>query len=304
MDRLDALQVLCAVVDAGSFSRGAERLGISTSSVTNQVAALEAHFGVRLLNRSTRSMSLTDEGRQCYEQAQRLLADMGDLETGLRGAGATPRGVLRVDMPGLIARSYVAPALPGFMALYPEITVRASASDRLIDMVEEGVDVMVRIGALADSGLLARPLMETRYVCCAAPSYLARQGMPHTPADLAHHECLGFVLPKSRQLRPWVFQAANGQAAGQQLPQGRIAMDHVDSLLALCEAGAGIGQFLSLSVAEPLRRGTLVPVLVDWQAPGPGVSALYQHRHLRTAKVQVFLDFLSGVFSPAASQLP
>jgi LysR family transcriptional regulator for bpeEF and oprC len=148
MDRLDALKVFCAVVDEGGFSRAAAKLGISTSSVTHQIGLLETHFGVRLLNRTTRSMSLIDEGRRCIEQARRLLDEMDDLESNLSDALHEPRGSLRVDMPGILAQGYVAPALPRFLAAYPELSVRLTASDRLIDMVDEGVDVMLRSGAL------------------------------------------------------------------------------------------------------------------------------------------------------------
>src|SRR5512141_2826471 len=161
MDRLDALKVFCTVVEAGGFSRAADRLGISTSSVTNQVAALEARFRVKLLHRTTRSMSVTDEGRQCYENAMRLLADMNELEDVLRHSTTAPSGLLRVDMPGIIGNRIVAPALPRFLLDYPDVTVRMSANDRLIDMVEEGVDVLVRIGNLADSQLVAQTLERT-----------------------------------------------------------------------------------------------------------------------------------------------
>jgi len=203
MDRLDAMRVFCAVVEAGGFSRAAERLGMSTSSVTAQVAGLEAHFRVKLLNRTTRSMSLTAEGRACYEQALRLLADMAELESSMHDAADTPSGNLRVDMPGLVSRLYVAPALPRFLAQYPDITLRATASDRMVDMVEEGVDVLIRIGAVADANLVARPLLQTRWVCCASPDYVRRHGVPVAPPALADHDCLGFISPHSRRLRLW-----------------------------------------------------------------------------------------------------
>ncbi|MDB5989462.1 MAG: LysR family transcriptional regulator [Herbaspirillum sp.] len=303
MDRLDALKVFCTVVETGSFRSGADRLGVSTSSVTNQIAALEARFGVRLLNRTTRRMSLTDEGRHCYQMAQRILGDVGTLEDDLSGAHLEPRGLLRVDMPGLVSRLFVAPVLPSFLDRYPDITIRATVSDRLVDMVEEGIDVMVRIGSLPDSGLVARHLMPTKYICCASPAYLQRFGVPTRPEDLVDHRCLNFVLPKTRQIRSWQFIRPDqpDEAALQHSPAGRIAMDHVDSLIAMCEAGAGIAQFMSLSVSEQLRDGRLIAILTDWQAPGPSVSALYQHRHHRVARVQVFLDFLVDIFKEKIS---
>jgi len=292
MDRLDAMRVFCAVVEAGGFSRAAERLGMSTSSVTAQVAGLEAHFRVKLLNRTTRSMSLTGEGRECHEHARRLLSGMEDLEDSLQGAAQQPRGTLRVNMPGLVSRLYVAPALPRFLAQHPGIALQASASDRMVDMVEEGYDVLLRLGEIGDARLIARPLLQTRFICCASPAFIARHGMPAAPDDLARFECLHFILPRAGRLREWQF--ADGAAA---TPPSRVSFDHVDSLVEACKAGAGIGQFLSLSVEGELRSGALVPLLAEYQAPGPALVALYQQRHQRAAKVQAFVDFLGEVFA-------
>lgn len=297
MDRLDALKVFCAVVDAGGFSKAADKLGLSTSSVTNQVAALEAHFRSRLLNRTTRSMSLTDEGRQCYEHALLLIDGMGQLESGLRQTAGTPGGVLRVDLPSSISRNLVAPALPRFIAAYPEIALRMTVSDRLIDMVDEGVDVMVRIGEPADSNLVARRLLAMQYVCCASPAFVARHGTPETPDDLARFACLNFLYPKSRQVRPWLFQ--RGAEPYAQTPAGVIAFDHIESMIAAAQAGCGIVQALSVSVAALIADGSLVPLLRDWAAPGPGLWVLTQARHHRAAKVKVFVDFLAGLFDSA-----
>jgi len=294
VDRLDALKVFCAVVDAGGFSRAAAKLGISTSSVTHQIGVLEAHFGVRLLNRTTRSMSLTDEGRRCIEQARRLLDDMDELESALSDTALEPRGVLRVDMPDVLARLYVAPALPRFLAAYPELSVRLSASDRLIDMVDEGVDVMLRIGELADSALVGRSVFRNRYICAASPDYLARHGKPDHPDELARLSCLNFVYPKARQVRPWSFQQ-DGQPYTI-TPRSTVAMDHVESLIEMAVQGGGVVQHLSVSLLQPLRSGALAPLLEAWQAPGPDVSLLYPQRHQRAARIQVFVDFVAQLF--------
>ena len=235
MDRLDALKVFCAVVDAGGFSRAAAKLGISTSSVTHQVGVLEAHFGARLLNRTTRSMSLTDEGRRCVEQARRLLDEMDELEASMGDSRQQPRGTLRVDMPDILARRFVAPALPRFLAAHPELSVRLSASDRLIDMVDEGVDVMLRIGELPDSSLVGRAIFKNDYICCASPDFIARHGKPEHPDQLDGFPCLNFVYPKARQLRPWRFQR-DGQPFIA-TPRGAVAMDHVESLIEMALAG-------------------------------------------------------------------
>jgi LysR family transcriptional regulator for bpeEF and oprC len=252
VDRLEAMKVFCAVVDAGGFSKAAARLGMSTSSVTHQVSALETHFGVRLLTRTTRSMSLTEEGRHCVEQARRLLDEMGELEHALSSSKELPSGSLRVDMPAILLRQFVAPALPAFLAAYPDLSVKLSASDRLIDMVDEGVDVLLRIGELRDSGLVARTVYKNRYVCCASPAFIARHGRPEHPDDLADLPCLNFIYPKARQLRPWTFQ--QGGKSFTRMPRGAVAMDHVESLIAMAEGGGGIVQHLSVSLIGRMCR--------------------------------------------------
>lgn len=295
MDRLDALKVFCAVVEAGAFSRAAEKLGMSTSSVTNHVAALETHFHVKLLNRTTRSMSLTDEGRHCYEQALRLLNDMGELEDGLRSSSQTPVGSLRVDLPSVISRLYVAPALPSFLAAYPDINLKITVEDRMIDMVDEGVDVLVRIGELQDSSLVARRLCGTRHLCCASPDFLAKHGTPTSPQELDRFPCLGFLNPRTRLVRPWQF-LQDGENLSL-VPKSVATMDHVESVIEAAKAGAGIIQQMSISLLPAIRSGELVPVLSGWEAAGPDVSALVQQRHQRAAKVNVFVDFLEELFA-------
>lgn len=297
MDRLDALKVFCAVVDSGGFSKAAEKLGISTSSVTHQIGTLETHFGVKLLNRTTRSMSLTDEGRQCVEQARRLLDDMGELENSLNLSQQEPSGTLRVDLPGILARLYVAPALPAFLEQYPALSVKLTASDRLTDMVDEGVDVLIRIGELASSNLIAKTLSRTSYVTCASPQFIARHGQPQTPEQLDEFRCLNFIYPKARQIRPWAFQR-DGEGFSH-TPRGTLASDHVESLIEMALGGGGIVQHFSISLAEHLRSGALLPLLVDWQAPGPDVSVLFQHKHHRAARIKVFVDFVEELFRKA-----
>lgn len=294
MDRLEALKVFCRVVEFGGFSRAADKLGLSTSSVTNHIAALEKHFNIKLLNRTTRSMSLTEEGRQCYEQALQLLSDMDDLESGLLQSNRDPRGSLRVDMPSIISRLYVAPALPRFVAAYPEITLKMTVGDRNIDMVEEGVDVLIRIGKLPSSNLIARSICKTAYICCASPAFLEKHGVPSSPEELAQFPCLSFLKPNSRQVRPWVFEK-DGEKL-QHIPRALVAMDHVESLIEAAKAGAGIVQHMSVSLAAPIREGVLLPILQDWAAPGPDVSILFQQKHHRAAKIKAFVDFAEGLF--------
>lgn len=295
MDRLESLHVFCRVVELNSFSRAADQLQLSNASITNHIAGLESHFGVRLLNRTTRKLSLTDDGRSCYERALRLLGEMNELEDALQGARLKPKGILRVDIPTAIGRIYIAPALPRFAAQYPELSLRVHVTDRDLDIVDERADVVIRMGELKDSNMVARLIYQSRSICCAAPVYLARHGTPATPHELAQHTCLGFIQPNSREIVPWKF--ARGSETANFAPQARIAINHAESLIHAATTGAGIIQLLSSSLNPPIEIGTLVPILKDWESAGPPVYVVYpQNRHL-SPKVRAFVDFVAELFA-------
>lgn len=196
IDRFEAMRVFCRIVEVGSFSRTAEQLEMSNSSVTNHLTNLESHLGVRLLNRTTRKLSLTDEGRACYERARELLEELGQMEDSLRGATVIPKGVLRVDVPTVIGRLYITPALLRFTECHPALTVKMTLGDEVLDPDEWGVDVSIRIGELKDSGRVAKTIHRTHYVCCASPDFLAKHGTPAAPEDLPRYPLLGFLQPK------------------------------------------------------------------------------------------------------------
>ncbi|MFC5474578.1 LysR family transcriptional regulator [Paraherbaspirillum soli] len=295
MDRLESLRVFCQVVELNSFSRAAEQLEMSNATITNHIASLERHFGVRLLNRTTRKISMTDDGHSCYQRAQRLLGDMMELEGALQGGRATPQGVLRVDVPTVIARVYLAPALSRFTELYPELSIRVNVGDRMVDMVEGRGDVWLRIGELKDSGMVARRIYQPRNVCCAAPDFLARHGTPRTPQELADFRCLAFIHPNSGQNVPWTFSKGKQQLSWQ--PPGNISINHAETLIQAAVSGAGIVQLLTLSLNPQMRDGRLVPVLADWATPGPPVSVVYHQSHQLSAKVRVFVDFVTELFA-------
>ena len=290
MDRLDALKIFCNVVEAGGFNKAAERMGISATSVTNHISLLETRFDIKLLNRTTRSMSLTEAGRQCYEQALHLLSDMSELESNLTQSTLKPSGSLRIDMPSVISRLYVAPALARFIADYPDLALKITVRDNLIDMVEEGIDVLIRIGQLQSSNLIAKRVCTTRYICCASPQYLQQNGWPDTPETLAEFTCLSFLNPKSRQVRPWFFE--HQQEKFNYIPKAAVAMDHVESLIEAAKAGGGIIQHMSISLMPSLRAGLLVPILEQWSTPGPDVSVLYQQKNHQPAKIKAFVEFI------------
>ena len=295
MDRLESLHIFCRVVELNSFSRAADQLQLSNASITNHIAALEGHFGVRLLNRTTRKLSLTDDGRSCYERALRLLGEMTELEDALQGARLKPKGILRVDIPTAIGRIYIAPALPRFAAQYPELSLRVHVTDRDLDIVDERADVVIRMGELKDSNMVARLIYQSRSICCAAPAYLARHGTPATPQELAQHTCLGFIQPNSREIVPWEF-TQNGETFTF-APQAHIAINHAESLIHAATTGAGVIQLLSSSLNPPIEIGALVPILKEWESPGPPVYVVYpQNRHL-SPKVRAFVDFVGELFA-------
>jgi LysR family transcriptional regulator for bpeEF and oprC len=295
MDRLESLHVFCRVVELNSFSRAADQLQLSNASITNHIAGLESHFGVRLLNRTTRRLSLTDDGRSCYERALRLLGEMAELEDALQGARLKPKGILRIDIPTAIGRIYIAPALPRFAAQYPELSLRVHVTDRDLDIVDERADVVIRMGELKDSNMVARLIYQSRSICCAAPSYLAEHGTPATPTDLARHNCLGFIQPNSREIVPWQFTRGNEEVTF--APEANIAINHAESLIHTAATGAGIIQLLSSSLNPPIQSGLLVPILKDWESAGPPVYVVYpQNRHL-SPKVRAFVDFVVSLFA-------
>jgi LysR family transcriptional regulator for bpeEF and oprC len=295
MDRLTSMEVFRWVVDLGSFSRAADRLDLSKATVTAHVAAIENRLGVRLLNRTTRKLSLTEDGAAYLEHVRRVLADVQETEDMLSRARSTPRGRLRVDMPVTLGRQHIVPALPRFAAQYPEIEVVATLDDRRIDLVEEGVDVAIRMGVLEDSSFIARRIYSTGFVVCASPDYLAIHGTPATPEDLVHHQCLGFYNAATRRVIEWPFERGGERFA--LMPRGMLTVSNAEALVDAGLAGAGIMCTLEMIVSRQLASGELVPVLEDvrtsLQVP---MSVIYpQNRHL-SPKVRVFVDFVAGLF--------
>ena len=229
MDRLLAMQVFTAVVDASSFSAAARRLKMSNASVSTLVSNLEAHLGVRLINRTTRRMHLTDDGAAYYERCRRILAQVEETEMALARTRERPHGLLRVDLPTAFGRLYFIPALPGFLDQYPELQIIATMTDRRADLIESGIDAAIRTGLLEDSTLVARRVYEAHYVACASPDFLRRYGQPRSPRDLSRFRCLGFYSLNTEQVSPWRFER-NGESFVHE-PDGRIAINNADALV-------------------------------------------------------------------------
>ena len=302
MDRLHAIEVFVRVVDAGSFTRAADSLSIPRSSASTIVQRLEAHLGVRLLQRTTRRMQLTEEGATYHAWCQRLLADLDEGEGLFRSAGQAPRGRLRVDVPSRIARRVIAPALPVFFARYPAIELELRSSDRTVDLVEEGVDLASRVGELRDSRLAARALGHLSMVNLASPAYLERHGTPSTPADLPGHVAVAYASPSSGRVDDWEY-VEDGRVLNVPL-RATVTVNNAETYIGCCLAGLGLIQIPAYDAREHLRDGSLVEVLAAWPAAAMPLSALYPHRRHLSPRVTAFLDWLVPLFGAELAPQP
>ncbi|VFR42138.1 Transcriptional regulator, LysR family [plant metagenome] len=300
MDRFDAMQAFVRVVETGSFTKAAETLHMSKTTVTQLVQQLETRLRVKLLNRTTRKVNVTADGLAYYERALRLLADLDDAETSLSSASAVPRGRLRVDVPSPLARHIIVPALPDFLARYPDIQLHLGVSDRPVDIIGENVDCVVRGGELADLSLMARRVADLELGVYAAPAYLAHAGRPAHPRDLegTHHRVVGFLWARTGKALPYAMHRGDESVHA----QGRYALA-VDDGNAYLEAGlAGLGMlWLPEYMARgPLSRGELVRIFEDWQQePMPLYVAFPPNRHV-SAKLRVFIDWVVALMAEQA----
>jgi DNA-binding transcriptional LysR family regulator len=294
LDRLGAMQAFVQVVEAGSFARAAERLGISTSACSRQVSDLEAHLGARLLNRTTRRLSLTESGRAYHERALQLLSDVEEAEQAASQSTTSPRGTLRLTCPVNFGLSHVAPAAADFLARHPGVKFELSVSDRIVDLVEDGYDMAVRIGQVGSLNLVARKLGETRGLVCASPDYLARHGQPRTPRDLAGHNCFTYANVSHPGL--WRFTDRQGREEAVHVA-GNVHANNGDMLCALAVRGAGVVYEPDFIVAADLAAGRLVRLLPDYQGARADIWAVYPSRRHLSAKVRAFVDFLAERFA-------
>jgi LysR family transcriptional regulator for bpeEF and oprC len=294
---LESLPFLTATVETGSFAGAARRLGVTPSAVSRRVAQLEAELGVQLLARTTRRLRTTQDGQVFYEHCARILARLEEARHQLARTSASPSGVLRVDAPVAIGRAILAPRLPLFLRRYPDVRVELTLHDRFVDPVTEGIDLLVRIGKLLDSGLVARRLGESRVIHCASPEYLARRGVPRTPADLVHHDWLGYL----RDFHPMPYTFVSDDHVREVEITGQCYSNDAEVLRILAQGGQGIIAIFDLVVRERLESGELVTVLDDHPSSTWPIHALYlPNRHL-LPKVRVFIDFLAEeVFQSSA----
>jgi DNA-binding transcriptional LysR family regulator len=290
---LQEITVFARIVGTGSLSAAARDLGMSTAVVSRRLAALEARLGVRLVNRTTRSLHLTDEGAAYYETCNRVLADIEEADAAVTAGRAEPRGVLRIALPASFGHQHVAPLVPKFAERYPDVQLALSLSDRAVNVVEEGFDLAVQIADLADSSLAARKLAPNRRVVCASPAYLARHGEPRTPKDLARHNCLATDFSMS-----WDYRAPNGEPGSVRV-SGRYACDNWAVLREWALAGLGIALKSTWDVRRHLEDGSLVSLLPGYTfASDVAIYAVYPHRRHLPAKTRAFIEFLAESFGP------
>jgi DNA-binding transcriptional LysR family regulator len=288
MDQLSGLMAFVRAADLGSFAGAGRALNLTASAVGKAVARLEEQLDVRLFQRSTRSLRLTEEGRLFYERCRRILDDLDDARSALAGARQTPRGRLRISAP-TVSYHFLTPILPEFQKSYPEVELDLDFSDRIVDLVDEGIDVAIRSGDLPDSRLVARPLAPYRLLLCASPAYLERCGVPVTPCDLEQHHAVRFRYPNAGRLQDWPLAQVQDLRV-----RNAIICNNMEALRSATVAGLGIGCMPDFLVREPLSAGALRTVL-DPHMEGAGMFRLIwpTNRNL-SPKVRVFVDFASA----------
>ncbi len=293
MDRIDAMRLFIRVVEQRSFTQAAQDLNLPRSTVTDAIKQLEARLQVRLLQRTTRHVSPTLDGEAYYQRCLTILADIEDAEMAF--AGAKPRGLLRIDVHGTLARHFLLPELPDFLTQYPDIELFMSEGDRLVDPVREGIDCVVRVGKLKDSDMVARRLGELEEVTCAAPDYLQRFGTPHSISELEGHRMVGFRSSASGTLMPLEFTVA-GQTRQVTLPC-TVSVSAAESLVAAARMGLGIIQVPRYHLRDSLDNGSLLPLLPQFPSTPMPVSLLYPRNRQLSPRVRVFIDWFSKVFA-------
>lgn len=294
MDRFDSLQLFTRIVELGSFSRAAGALEIPRATATYAIKKLEARLGTRLLDRTTRNVRPTLDGKAFYERCVHVLSELDDAESSLRHVASNPRGVLRVDMHGTHATRIVLPRIDAFRSRYPGIDLVVSSGDRLVNLVREGVDCVIRGGHPRDSSLVARRLALMPQVVCASPDYLARFGTPRTPDELSAHQVVKFFASSGTVDYPLEL-LVGGKVCEFEL-DGWMSVNDAENYVVCALRGCGLIQLPRYHVEDELRDGHLVEVLADWPGPDFPVSALYPHHRQLSPRVRVFIDWLGKLY--------
>lgn len=289
------MQVFVRVVEHGSFRKAADALGISPASATAAIARLEKQLRVRLLHRTTRRLSVTEEGQSYYCSCVRILGDIAEAEDALSGVRLVPRGRLRISVPQSFVSDVFFPALKEFIDLYPQLDVEVVLGDRAVNLVEEGIDCAIRgVEIPSDSGLVVRALSAIHWLTCASPAYLAQHGTPTRIEDLSAHNCIRFISPSTGRPRDWMF--VNDGTSLAIVPGGNLRMTSFDAVRDVARVGAGIAQMPDALGYTAVLKGELVPVLAEWVAPAPTLMLVYPGNRYLPAKVRIFGDFMAAKF--------
>lgn len=295
MDKLKAMQTFVRIVEANSFSKAAETLGLPRASLTATMQNLEAFLGTQLLQRTTRRLSLTPDGAQYYKQCVEILGAVESAELSFRGPEARrPKGTLRVDLPGTLGRNLVLPRIAEFHAAYPEVNLTLTLSDRLVDIMQEGVDCALRVGQLQDSSMVGRQIGEMRFVTCAAPAYLQRQGTPRRIEDLQSHRCVVHFSGRTGRAFDWEL-LVDGKPVKVDI-SGPIAVNDADAYVCCALQGFGLAQPALYQARPHLESGALAQVLPDWPPTSMPISLLYPQGRMAAPKLRVFADWLRTLF--------
>jgi DNA-binding transcriptional LysR family regulator len=294
VDRFLTMTVFAKVVEFESFAAAARQLEMSPAAASKHIQTLEDRLGVRLLNRTTRHVSVTEVGREYYRHSRRILAELEEADQAASHLQAAPRGLLRVSAPVAFGSRYLAPAISSYLKAFPNVSVDLLLDNRYVDLVEERLDLAVRVGHLTDSTMIARRLLSARMVLCASPEYLARRGMPASLRDLADHDCLTHSHTSARP--GWQFTGPNGEALVAQV-SGRVQANNSDALRTLALDGQGILLQANFLVSEDIQAGRLVPLLSAYRPADAPIQAVYPQSRYVPPKARTFLDFLASRFS-------
>ncbi|RDS83170.1 LysR family transcriptional regulator [Dyella psychrodurans] len=296
MDRLDAMRLFARIVELGSFTAAADDLNLPRATVTHAIKGLEERLRTQLLQRTTRRVRTTRDGEAYYNHCVRLLADVDAVETDFRETNVQPRGRLRIDLPAQMAKLWLIPSLPAFFARYPQIELDIGTGDRLVDLLREGVDCVLRVGQLPDSGLVGRRVGTLEQVTVASAAYVRREGSPRTLADLQDgHYAVNWASPTTHRSEPLDFMVKRKRR--EVVLPGRVTVSGVEAYLSCCEAGLGIAQFPRYRAAEGLASGRLKEILPETPPPSLPVTVLYSAHRQMPARLRVFVDWLVGVMA-------
>lgn len=298
MNKLKAMQIFVKIVESGSLTAAADHLDLPQSSVVRSLAALEQTLGVQLLYRTTRKIALTDEGRGYYQRCRQILLEVEDAENALSQTQQAPKGRIRLTAPVMFGRMHLGPLVTDFLNHYPDVEVELLLLDRVVDLIEEGMDIALRIGSLPDSSLMARQVGEVQQITCASPDYIAKHSAPKHPDQLMAHSCIHLSAMSAQP--EWGFIDANKPLKAS--IYSRFKTNQVDSARDACCKGLGIGQFLSYQVAEALQASTLAPLLETFQPPALPVSLVYPQSRLLASRSRIFIDWVAPRLSQRLQQ--